>query len=280
MRKEFSSILAAAVAASVTLAVLHGAQKKWRTSPVGYTDTPVLPGQKWKVHDIDRPQPPVVLPGARPGQPPSDAVVLFDGKDFSQWTTRDGKPPAWRLAEGAMVSAASHAQGEKSGTGDLLSKVRFGSAQIHVEFATPNMPQAKGQARGNSGVYLQARYEIQVLDSYQNPTYANGSSGALYGRYAPLVNASRPPEEWQTYDIIFEAPVFDGDKLVRPVYFTVFHNGVMLHNHKESLGPMVFRQVAHYTPHEPTASLMLQNHNNPVHYRNIWVRPVGEYDKP
>jgi hypothetical protein len=118
------------------------------------------------------------------------------------------------------------------------------------------------------------------MDCYNNPTYADGSAGAIYGQWPPLVIPCRKPGEWQTYDIIFEAPKFEGEKVVKPVYFTVFHNGVLLHNHKESMGPMVFRQVAHYTPHAPEESLMLQAHNNPVRYRNIWVRRIGQYDKP
>jgi len=222
----------------------------------------------------DGPQPRYVAPGRDSG-PPADAVVLFDGKDFSQWTTRDGRPPAWRLDGAAMVSAASHAKGEKSGAGDLLSKARFGSAQIHVEFATPNMPQAKGQARGNSGVYLQGRYEIQVLDSYQNPTYANGSSGALYGRYAPLVNASRPPEEWQTYDIIFHAPKCTAEgKVAEAGSLTLLYNGVLVQDHV----PVAPRQKCDPEP----GPLLLQDHyhpdakDTPIKFRNIWYRPLGD----
>jgi hypothetical protein len=140
------------------------------------------------------PQPREVAPGATPGAAPSDAVVLFDGHDLSAWAHANGSPAKWPVIDGAMVC--------KSGTGDLFTRQKFGAAQIHVEFATPNMPQAKDQAKGNSGVYLQGRYEIQVLDSFHNPTYPDGSAGALYRQYAPLVNVSRPPEQWQTYDIV------------------------------------------------------------------------------
>jgi len=129
-------------------------------------------------------------------------------------------------------------------------------------------------------VLLMGRYEIQVLDSYNNPTYADGQAGAIYGQWPPLVNATRKPGEWQTYDIVFEAPKFDGEKLVKAAYFTVFLNGLLLHNHKESMGPMVYRQVAHYRPQPAEDSLVLQNHNSAVRYRNIWIRRLGGYDAP
>jgi hypothetical protein len=140
--------------------------------------------------------------------------------------------------------------------------------------------QGHSQNRGNSGVLMQSRYEIQVLDGYNNPTYADGQVGAIYGQWPPLVNASRKPGEWQTYDIVFEAPKFQGDTLVKPAYFTVFQNGILLHNHKDSMGPMIYRQVAHYVPQPAEDSLMLQNHNQPVRYRNIWIRRLKGYDQP
>ena len=156
----------------------------------------------------EQPQPRVVDPG-KPGQAPSDAVVLFDGTNLSEWIHKNGKPASWAVEKGVIVC--------KSGTGDILTKRKIGSAQIHVEFSTPNMPQAKDQAKGNSGIYVQGRYEIQILDSYRNPTYPVGSGGAIYGQYAPLVNVSRPPEQWQTYDVIFHAPRCDAQgKAVKP----------------------------------------------------------------
>ena len=174
-----------------------------------------------------------------------------------------------------MVSAASHAKGEKTGTGDLISKPTFASAQIHVEFATPNMPDAKGQARGNSGVYLQGRYEIQVLDSYRNPTYADGSSGALYGRHAPLVNPSRPPDEWQTFDIVFHPPKCTPDgKMAEPGSLTLLYNGVLVQDHVDVLAG----QKCDPTP----GPLLLQDHyhpdakDTPIKFRNIWFRPLDE----
>jgi hypothetical protein len=268
-------MMAALVAAIVVLgAAICSAQ-------LGEEGTPMLPGLPYHVHDAARPHPKVITPGtestqAQPGQPPSDAIVLFDGKDLSKWINRRGRnvidPAQWKVENGYMEVVPT--------AGDLISKESFGDVQLHVEWSSPSVVTGSSQGRGNSGVLLMTRYEIQVLDCYNNPTYADGHAGSIYGQWPPLVNACRKPGEWQTYDIIFEAPKFEGEQLVKPVYFTVFHNGVMLHNHKESMGPMVFRQVAHYTPHEAQAPLMLQSHNNPVRYRNIWVRRIGEYDKP
>lgn len=248
---------------------------------LGEEGTPMLPGMPWRVHDGARPRPRVITPGtestqAQPGQPPSDAIVLFDGKDLSKWVNRRGQtisdPAKWKVENGYVEVAPS--------VGELLTKEKFGDIQLHIEWASPSVVTGSSQGRGNSGVLFMERYEIQVMDCYNNPTYADGSAGAIYGQWPPLVIPCRKPGEWQSYDIIFEAPKFDGEKVVKPVYFTVFHNGVLLHNHKESMGPMVYRQVAHYTAHAPEASLMLQAHNNPVRYRNIWVRRIGEYDKP
>jgi len=244
--------------------------------PIGYTDTPFLPGGKWRVHDLNRPHPPVVSPGTastpeQPGRPPSDAVVLFDGKDLSQWLEQgegsgpaDPKPPRWKVEDGYMEVVPK--------TGSIISKEKFGDAQIHVEWASPKEVRSSSQGRGNSGVIIMSRYEIQVLDSYENVTYADGQASAVYGQWPPLVNASRAPGEWQTYDIVWEAPRFDGDKLVRPAFVTVFHNGVLVQNHQEVLGAVQHRAVAQYKPHAPEEPLLLQNHSNPVRYRNVWVR--------
>jgi hypothetical protein len=251
---------------------------KYRTSPTGYTDTPVLPGQKWKVHDIDRPRPRVITPAATPGGAPSDAVVLFDGKDLSKWFQRGrrGAPPInepkWKLENGCVEVAG--------GTGDLLTKDKFGDCQLHIEWAAPTEITGDSQWRGNSGVLIMSRYEIQVLDCYDNPTYADGQAGAIYGQYPPLVNASRKPGQWQSFDIVFEAPRFEGEKLVKPAYVTVFHNGVLVHHRQEIIGRMAHRQVGTYAPHGPEEPLMLQDHDTPVRYRNIWVRRLRGYDQP
>src|SRR5580698_5005044 len=241
---------------------------------LGFKDTPMLPGDKWHVHDPDRPHPHVVTPGAAAGAAPSDAEILFDGKNLSKWVQRrkDGKlvDPKWPVRDGYFEVDAKN--------GDLLTKESFGDCQLHVEWATPKEVKYSSQSRGNSGVILMGKYEIQVLDSFNNPTYADGQAGAIYGQWPPLVNATRAPGEWQAYDIIFEAPRFEGQKLVRPAYVTVILNGVLLHNHQALLGPMVYRQLAHYTPHAAEMPLMLQDHNTPVHYRNIWIRKIGAYD--
>ena len=238
---------------------------------LGFTDTPMLPGLPYHVHDPARPHPPVVTPGARLGDAPSDATVLFDGRDLSKWTSGGG-PAKWRLGDGFFEVV--------DGTGDLVTKEKFGDCQLHVEWASPMEIKGNSQGRGNSGVLLMSLFELQVLDTYNNPTYADGTTGAIYGQWPPLANAVRRTGEWNSYDIVFEAPRFEGEKLVKPAMFTAFLNGVLVQNHKESMGPMIYRQVAHYTPLPAEAPLALQNHHNPVRYRNIWVRAVKGYDQP
>ncbi len=254
-----------AVAASVSaLGVLQAAEH----APVGYTDTPMLPGGKWHVHDPNRPQPTVVTPGtpATSSKAPSDAIVLFDGKDLSKWRTADGKPAPWKVQHRIIVCNPK--------SGDIFTKEEFGDIQLHLEFATPTPPKGESQERGNSGVFLFGRYELQVLDSYHNRTYADGSCASIYGQYPPLVNASRPPGEWQTYDVVFTGPRFKDGKLETPAYITVFHNGVLVQNHSEILGASGHKILAQYTPHGPKGPIKLQDHGNTTRFRNIWVRPL------
>jgi hypothetical protein len=214
----------------------------------------------------DGPHPRVVDPGSA-GKPPSDAIVLFGGTDLSHWTTGGGSPKC-TVIDGAINC--------RTGAGDLVSKEKFGSAQIHLEFAVPSMPKEHGQMRGNSGVYLQGRYEIQILDSYNNPTYANGSCGALYGQYAPLVNACRPPEQWQTYDIVFHPPQCDAaGKVTKKGALTLFQNGVLVQDHVEIHGPTGGGQGNQCEP----GPLRLQDHSGfpgapltVMKFRNIWFR--------
>jgi len=243
---------------------------------VGYDDTPFLPDSQWRVHDGKRPQPPIVTPGSesspeKPGQPPSDAIILFDGSDLSPWKGRDGTAQ-WKVADGYMEVAPR--------TGNIETKLHFGDCQLHVEWAAPAVVKGDSQGRGNSGVFLMGLYEIQVLDCYDNPTYADGTTGGIYGQYPPLVNACRKPGEWQTYDIIFVAPRFDGDQLVSPAYVTVILNGVLLHHHQAIMGPTGHRTLTSYDETRATTGpLMLQDHGDLVRFRNIWMRPLKGYDE-
>jgi hypothetical protein len=236
----------------------------------GFKDTAILPGQKWHVHDSDRPYPPVVTLGKSPGDPPSDAVVLFDGKDLSKWQSKGG-PARWKMGNGYFEVAA--------GTGDLQSRDKFGDCQLHIEWEEPTDIHGVGQDRGNSGVYLMSRYEVQVLDSYQHATYADGQAGAMYGQWPPLVNPIRKPGEWNVYDIMFEAPRFEGGKLAKPAYQTVLFNGVLVHLHQPIVGATVYRRVAQYSPHADEEPLQLQDHGHPVRFRNVWVRRLMGYDR-
>jgi hypothetical protein len=196
-----------------------------------------------------------------PGPPPSDAIVLFDGKDLSQWQSEKGGEPKWKVENRVMIV---------NGTGSIMTKEEFGDVQLHVEWATPSEVKGEGQGRGNSGVYLQGRYEIQVLDSYNNKTYFNGQAGAFYLHNAPLVNASRKPGEWQTYDIIFHAPKPAADGTIESGSFTVFHNGVLVQDHIPVKGDAT--TAAKFQGMAPKGPLILQDHGNPVRYRNIWIR--------
>ncbi len=239
---------------------------------LGYTDTPVIPGSKYLVHDGDRPQPPVVTPGAMPGAAPSDAIILFDGTTLDGWENfSDGSEVKWNLSGGFMEV--------KPNSGSIATKAKFGSCQLHVEFAAPAIVKGEGQGRGNSGVFLMGLYEVQVLDCYENPTYPDGTTGAIYGQFPPLVNACRKPGEWSYYDIVWEAPIFDGDELVKPGYMTVLLNGIVLHNRVELQGPTEHRKTASYKPHADALPLVLQDHGDLVRFRNIWYRPLKGYDQ-
>lgn len=269
-RQEFLKVSAAAALASAS-----PAQTQRPNADLGFTDTPMLPGLPWHVHDPARPHPHHVTPAATPGGPPSDATVLFSGGDLSAWCQRGPGgtivDPQWKVENGYFTVGAG---------GDLLTRQRFGDCQLHVEWSSPAEVRGNSQGRGNSGVLLMSRYEIQVLDAWENPTYADGQASAIYGQWPPLANPARRPGEWNTYEIVFETPRFEGGNMVKPAYQTVFYNGVVVHNRKEVMGAMVYRQVAHYTPHEAEEPLMLQDHHNPVRYRNIWIRKLGAYDQP
>jgi hypothetical protein len=215
---------------------------------------------------------PTNLPAISPVAPPSDATVLFDGRSLSEWeSARDGSPAAWKLVDGCMEVVAK--------TGNIRSKRKFGDMQLHVEWAAPVKIEGQSQGRGNSGVFLMGLYEIQVLDCYQNPTYPDGTTAAVYGQYPPLVNACSKPGEFHVFDVLWTSPRFDGGKLARPAFVTVLHNGVCVHNHVELQGPTQHKRLAAYEPHEATGPIILQDHNNPVRFRNIWVRELRGYDR-
>jgi hypothetical protein len=253
-------------------------EKKPTSNPLGYKDTPMIPGTQWHVHDSDRPQPKIVTPAEKLGDAPSDAIVLFDGKDLSKWTSGDRKkgasdePPKWVVQEGYFECVPK--------SGYLFTKESFGpDVQLHIEFATPNPPDGTSQGRGNSGVFFYGgTYEVQVLDSYENQTYPDGQASALYGQWPPLVNASRGPGKWQTYDIIFEAPRWKDGKLESPAYATVFHNGVLTQPHRALYGGTTHKKINEYKEHPPKGPLALQDHGNPVRYRNVWIREIQPVD--
>ncbi len=241
-------------------------------SNLGYDDTMYISGNPYRVHDPSRPQPRVVTPATEPGGAPSDAEVLFDGRDLSKWSKLDGSDAGWLVKDGYMEVTPKE--------GNIKTKQAFGNCQLHVEFAAPEEVKGESQGRGNSGVFLMGQYEIQVLDNFENPTYADGLCGSLYGQCPPLVNACRKPGEWSRYDIIWEGPIFDGDKLCQPAYVTILLNGILLHNRKALLGPTQHRVTTHYKPHAKTGPIMLQDHHDKVRFRNIWIRPLVDYDQP
>jgi hypothetical protein len=249
---------------------------------LGYKGTPNIPGTPWCVHDGDRPQPRIVTPAesfSLGAKAPGDAVVLFDGTDLAKWQSGRGGAAAWTIRDGYM----------ETGRGGIRTRDRWADFQLHLEFATPERVQGSGQGRGNSGVLINGMYEIQVLDSFENKTYPDGQCGAIYGQTPPLVNASKPPGQWQSYDIIFESPRWnEQNELIKKAAVTVLHNGLVLHHRREYIGATDgVGSVAHTAlgtyparPHPPEVFIELQDHANPVRYRNIWIRALGEYDKP
>ena len=227
------------------------------------------PSPDWPIHSRERPVPAVVDPGAGalPVPAPKDAIVLFDGSSLAQWEQADGKAAAWIVRDGYFEV--------RPGTGTLKTKESFGDVQLHVEWMSPAPPKGSDQDRGNSGVYLMSKYEVQVLDSYDNKTYADGQAGSLYGQYPPLVNASRPPGVWQTYDIMFHGPRFDSSgRLLRPATMTVLHNGVLVQDHVTLSGPTAHYARPPYEVHPDKLPINLQDHGHPVRFRNIWLREL------
>ena len=208
---------------------------------------------------------PVVSPGTQTGAAPSDARVLFDGTSLASWRKPDGSPAHWTVADGAMTVASG---------GDILTRDSFANFQLHLEFRTPATVVGEGQGRGNSGLFLQERYELQILDNYDNATYSNGQLGSVYKQTPPLANPSRRPGEWQTYDVVYTAPVFsESGTLLHPAYVTAFLNGVLVQNHTAIQGPTNYRGRGIYAPHGP-APIKLQDHGNPLSFRNVWLREL------
>jgi hypothetical protein len=233
------------------------------------------PPARWRQHDIRRPRPPVVEPAEGPiaARAPADAVVLFDGKGLDAWQAADGGPARWKVVDGALETVP--------GAGPIETRRKFGDIQLHVEWAAPRPPRGTGQDRGNSGVFLMGQFEIQVLDSYRADTYADGQAGAIYGQYPPLSNASRPPGQWQSYDIAFRRPRFDAaGTLLEPARITVFHNGILVQNNEEPFGPTSWLKWLPYSDQGGRGPISLQDHDHPVHYRNLWLRELPERAAP
>ena len=221
----------------------------------------------WPVHDPNRPQPPVVAPGPAgpPVPPPADAVTLFAGEDLGAWTDAKGQPARWKVENGCFEVVPK--------TGDVRTVKGFGDCQLHVEWMAPSPAKGADQDRGNSGVFLMGLYEVQVLDCYGNRTYADGMTAAIYGQFPPLVNACRPPGEWQTYDIVFHRPRFDQDgNVLAPARMTVLHNGILVHDNAVLTGPTAHKARPPYKMHADKLPISLQDHGHPVRFRNIWIR--------
>jgi hypothetical protein len=268
---------------AASLAFVQAQEKPAKLDPLGYTDTPpIFPGSPWKVHELDRPAPATVSPGHAAGEAPADAVVIFDGTSSSALKGRDDRPCPWTIENGELVVHG----------GDVWTRQDFASCQLHLEWKSDPKTGGNSQKKGNSGVFFMDRYETQILDCYNNPTYADGMAGAVYGQTPPLVNAVRPAGEWQTYDIVFTAPKFEQGKLVEPAYVTAILNGIVVQNHTKILGPTMHRLAASYDEKNAaelqkltydlqelfpaTAPIRLQDHGNtiPNRFRNIWVRPL------
>jgi hypothetical protein len=270
--------LFAALAIRLPALAADGAPAQVNTD--GFTNTPIIPGTKWHMHDPNRPQPPVVTPGVSPtlgAPPPSDAELLFDGKDLSKWQRDSGQDANWKMTNGYMESVP-----ESGRPGGIRTRGKWADFQLHLEWATPTPGRGEGQGRGNSGILINNLYEVQVLDSYHSLTYPDGQAGAIYGQMPPLVNVCLPPGEWQTYDIVFESPRWNEQgELVKKAVITVIQNGVIIQNHTEltgctdGIGAVPWKSLGDYSrKHPPEVFVELQYHNNAVRYRNVWIRSL------
>ena len=259
MKKLSLTILLTALALSISPVIMA------EDAP-GYTDGPFLPNSKWRVHDQALPQPKIVKPGIGDlgVTAPDDAVVLFDGTNLDAWRQTDGQPIGDGIADGAFDIVK---------TGQLSTKAEFGSCQLHLEWVTPPGPEDR-MNWGNSGVFMMGLFELQIIESCDSFIYADGNAGAIYGQFPPLVNPARKPGEWQSFDIFFTAPTFDGDQLLTPAYVTIVYNGVVVQNHQEILGTAVHRTLPGPYPVQTKGPIMLQDHHSAVKFRNIWIRPM------
>ena len=274
MNKVLFSTLPLLLSATLALAADDN-----KPSPVGYADTPlIVPNGKWKVHDIDRPRPDPVKPAEKLGDAPADAIILFDGKNVDSFTAKEKDtnkllPCPWPIENGELVVSG----------GDVFTKMEFASCQLHLEWKSEPNTKGNSQKKGNGGVFLMDRYETQILDCDNNPTYADGMAGGIYGQTPPQVNAVKKAGEWQVYDIVFTAPKLENGKVIEPAYITSFINGICVQNHAKILGPTKHKQATSYDGEFPEkAPLRLQDHKNepPVRLRNIWIRPITETPTP
>jgi len=275
-RNFLNTSAAAALLALMALSIIAFARLTAAEQPIeSHTNAPVPPAAKWRMHDRERPQPPVITPGqtfSQSAPAPSDAEMLFDGKDLSKWQNDRGQDAPWVVTNGYMECAARQ---------NIRTRGKWADFQLHLEFSEPAPPVGNDQNRGNSGILINNMYEVQVLDSYESKTYPDGQCAAIYGQSPPLVNACKPPGEWQTYDIIFESPRWNEQKeLVKKAVVTVLHNGVVVQNHFEILGITdgISREVANKygVVHPPEVFVGLQYHNGAVRFRNIWIRKLGD----
>ena len=237
-------------------------------SAIAFSQTPVKPRETLDptVTELWEPKPAKITPGTNAGEAPSDAIILFNGKDLGEWTSKDGNAAGWDVSDGAFTV--------KKGTGIIKTKRTFGDVQLHIEWRAPSVIVGEGQGRGNSGIFFQGLYELQVLDSYESQTYSNGQAGSIYKQAIPLANPTRKPGEWQVYDVLYTAPRFsDNGRVIVPAYITVMLNGVVVQNHNQIIGPTQYKGMPVYVPHGK-APLELQDHGNPVSFRNIWVREL------
>ena len=277
--KTICILLAAVTAGPVLMSMQRAVGGETNIDGIaGFQDTPLEPDGKWHVHDPARTQPPVVTPGnsfSQGAAAPSDAEVLFAGKGLEKWQSMSGGNATWKTNDDYVETAARG--------GSIRTRGTWADFQLHLEFATPNPPHGEGQGRGNSGILINNMYEVQVLDSYQAKTYADGQAGAIYGQQPPLVNASKAPGEWQSYDILFESPRWDDKgEMTKKATITVLHNGVVVQNHYELIGgtdgvnnTVPYKARSKYPPpHAPEVFIALQDHSNPVRYRNIWIRSL------